>query len=80
MSSMAQLFILHSDWFSSCFYIFFSLITHSCELEYKLPICIYCLQENKYNDEDPNALDLFKEFHYSKKTKGYTPCGAVCYC
>uniref|UniRef100_A0A0A9GH36 Uncharacterized protein n=1 Tax=Arundo donax TaxID=35708 RepID=A0A0A9GH36_ARUDO len=27
----------------------------------------------KYNDEDPNALDLFKECHYSKKKKGYTP-------
>ncbi|KAF0904369.1 hypothetical protein E2562_034140 [Oryza meyeriana var. granulata] len=28
---------------------------------------------DKYNDENPNALDLFKECHYSKKKKGYTP-------
>jgi hypothetical protein len=32
-----------------------------------------CFQGEKYNDEDPNALDLFKECHYSQKKKGYTP-------
>ncbi|XP_044412748.1 uncharacterized protein [Triticum aestivum] len=25
----------------------------------------------KYKDEEPNALDLFKECHYSNKKKGY---------
>ncbi|BAS79446.1 Os02g0583500 [Oryza sativa Japonica Group] len=29
--------------------------------------------DDKYNDEEPNAFDLFKEFHYSKKKKCYTP-------
>ncbi|TVT98399.1 hypothetical protein EJB05_56300, partial [Eragrostis curvula] len=29
--------------------------------------------EEKSEDEDPNAFDLFKECHYSKKKKGYTP-------
>lgn len=24
---------------------------------------------DKYNEEEPNAFDLFKEFHYSKKKK-----------
>ncbi|TVU34030.1 hypothetical protein EJB05_15851, partial [Eragrostis curvula] len=28
---------------------------------------------DKYNDEDPNAFDLFKECHYSQKKKGFTP-------
>ncbi|BAS90110.1 Os04g0519100 [Oryza sativa Japonica Group] len=28
--------------------------------------------DDKYNDEEPNAFDLFKEFHYSKK-KNATP-------
>ncbi|TVU30856.1 hypothetical protein EJB05_22502 [Eragrostis curvula] len=28
---------------------------------------------DKYNDEDPNAFDLFKECHYSNKKKGYSP-------
>ncbi|TVU24468.1 hypothetical protein EJB05_26909, partial [Eragrostis curvula] len=28
---------------------------------------------DKYDDEDPNAFDLFKECHYSNKKKGYTP-------
>ncbi|TVU40488.1 hypothetical protein EJB05_13955, partial [Eragrostis curvula] len=28
---------------------------------------------DKYEDEDPNEFDLFKECHYSKKNKGYTP-------
>ncbi|TVU40631.1 hypothetical protein EJB05_14100 [Eragrostis curvula] len=28
---------------------------------------------DKYEDEDPNEFDLFKECHYSKKKKGYTP-------
>ncbi|TVU09105.1 hypothetical protein EJB05_42546, partial [Eragrostis curvula] len=27
---------------------------------------------DKYNDEDPNAFDLFKECHYSQKKKGFT--------
>ncbi|KAL6602752.1 hypothetical protein ACP70R_043113 [Stipagrostis hirtigluma subsp. patula] len=27
---------------------------------------------DKYNDKDPDALDLFKECHYSNKKKGYT--------
>ncbi|PUZ50911.1 hypothetical protein GQ55_6G112400 [Panicum hallii var. hallii] len=27
---------------------------------------------DKYNDEEPDASDLFKECHYSKKKKGYT--------
>jgi hypothetical protein len=34
---------------------------------------ICCSQDDKYNDEEPNAFDLFKEFHYSKKKKCYTP-------
>jgi hypothetical protein len=29
-------------------------------------------QENKYQNEPPNALELFKDLHYSKK-KGFTP-------
>jgi len=28
---------------------------------------ICCSQDDKYNDEEPNAFDLFKECHYSKK-------------
>ncbi|TVT98720.1 hypothetical protein EJB05_55950 [Eragrostis curvula] len=28
---------------------------------------------DKYNDEEPDAFDLFKECHYSKRKKGYTP-------
>ncbi|TVU24508.1 hypothetical protein EJB05_26950, partial [Eragrostis curvula] len=28
---------------------------------------------DKYDDEDPNALDYFKECHYSQKKKGFTP-------
>ncbi|WVZ61414.1 hypothetical protein U9M48_011293 [Paspalum notatum var. saurae] len=28
---------------------------------------------DKYNDEPPNALELFKECHYSKKRKAFTP-------
>lgn len=28
---------------------------------------------DKYNDEEPDAFDLFKEFHYSKKKKCYAP-------
>ncbi|KAK3121202.1 hypothetical protein QOZ80_8BG0648060 [Eleusine coracana subsp. coracana] len=28
---------------------------------------------DKYKDEEPNAIDLFKECHYSNKTKGFTP-------
>lgn len=28
---------------------------------------------DKYKDHDPDALDLFKECHYSKKKEGYTP-------
>ncbi|TVU14719.1 hypothetical protein EJB05_38208, partial [Eragrostis curvula] len=28
---------------------------------------------DKYNDEDPNGFDLFKECHYSKRKKRYTP-------
>ncbi|KAF0896642.1 hypothetical protein E2562_026757 [Oryza meyeriana var. granulata] len=30
-------------------------------------------EEGNYNDEEPDALDLFKECHYSKKKKGFTP-------
>ena len=30
-------------------------------------------QGDKYKDHDPDALDLFKECHYSKKKEGYTP-------
>jgi hypothetical protein len=30
------------------------------------------LQANKYQNDPPNALDIFKELHYSKK-KGFTP-------
>jgi hypothetical protein len=33
---------------------------------------ICCFQRDKYNEEEPNAFDLFKEFHYSKKKKCYT--------
>lgn len=29
--------------------------------------------DDKYNDEEPTALDLFKVCHYSKKKKCYTP-------
>ncbi|KAG0525300.1 hypothetical protein BDA96_06G043800 [Sorghum bicolor] len=29
--------------------------------------------EDKYNEEEPNAFDLFKELHYSKKKKCYAP-------
>jgi hypothetical protein len=32
---------------------------------------IHC-QANKYQNEPPNALDIFKDCHYSKK-KGFTP-------
>ncbi|KAG8065111.1 hypothetical protein GUJ93_ZPchr0004g38826 [Zizania palustris] len=27
---------------------------------------------DKYNDQEPDVLNLFKECHYSKKKKGYT--------
>ncbi|KAF0922432.1 hypothetical protein E2562_035037, partial [Oryza meyeriana var. granulata] len=30
-------------------------------------------EEGNYSDEEPGALDLFKECHYSKKKKGFTP-------
>ncbi|KAF0896969.1 hypothetical protein E2562_031283 [Oryza meyeriana var. granulata] len=30
-------------------------------------------REGNYSDEEPDALDLFKECHYSKKKKGFTP-------
>lgn len=33
----------------------------------------YFFQGDKYKDHDPDALDLFKECHYSKKKEGYTP-------
>ena len=33
---------------------------------------VFCFQGEKYKDEEPNALDLFKECHYSKKKKSYT--------
>jgi hypothetical protein len=29
-------------------------------------------QANNYQNEPPNALDIFKDLHYSKK-KGFTP-------
>ncbi|TVU24481.1 hypothetical protein EJB05_26922, partial [Eragrostis curvula] len=28
---------------------------------------------DKYHDEEPDAFELFKECHYSKRKKGYTP-------
>jgi len=28
---------------------------------------------DKYNGHEPDAFDLFKDCHYSKKMKGYTP-------
>ncbi|CAN6170268.1 unnamed protein product, partial [Urochloa humidicola] len=46
----------------------YSHATGSCSYE--------VLVENlgdKYLDEEPDALDLFKETHYSKRKKGYTP-------
>ncbi|XP_044417376.1 uncharacterized protein [Triticum aestivum] len=34
---------------------------------------VHCVNlGEKYKDEEPNALDLFKECHYSNKKKGYT--------
>ena len=30
-------------------------------------------QGDKYKDQEPDAFDLFKECHCSKKKKGYTP-------
>jgi len=31
------------------------------------------LQGDEYKDKEPDAFDLFKICHYSKKKKGYTP-------
>lgn len=33
----------------------------------------FIAQAEKYKDEAPNALDLFKDCHYSEKKKGFTP-------
>jgi hypothetical protein len=33
----------------------------------------FIAQAEKYKDEAPNALDLFKDCHYSQKKKGFTP-------
>lgn len=30
-------------------------------------------QGDKYKEQEPDSMDLFKECHYSNKTKGYTP-------
>ena len=38
----------------------------------KIDTCI-CFQGDKYSGHEPDALDLFKDCHYNKKTKGYTP-------
>lgn len=35
---------------------------------------------DKYNEEEPNAFDLFKEFHYSKKKKLLHHCCMGGYC
>ncbi|WVZ51279.1 hypothetical protein U9M48_002435, partial [Paspalum notatum var. saurae] len=32
---------------------------------------------DKYKDEPPNALELFKECHYSKKRKAFTPTDKI---
>ena len=33
---------------------------------------MYCFQGDKYKDQELDALDLFKECHYSNKKNGYT--------
>ncbi|TVU13238.1 hypothetical protein EJB05_40773, partial [Eragrostis curvula] len=35
--------------------------------------CKCCFQGDKYDDEEPDAFELFKACHYSKRKKGYTP-------
>ena len=40
----------------------------TCELTAPM----YCFQGDKYKDQELDALDLFKECHYSNKKNGYT--------
>ena len=40
----------------------------------KIDTCIYCFQADKYSGHELDAFDLFKDFHYSKKMKGYCNC------
>uniref|UniRef100_A0A0E0PX30 Uncharacterized protein n=1 Tax=Oryza rufipogon TaxID=4529 RepID=A0A0E0PX30_ORYRU len=66
-----------SWWARTCFNPFANKKKKRCrkQLTWGIPWIILDLissTRDKYNEEEPNAFDLFKEFHYSKKKKCYT--------
>ena len=78
-------FQLNMNW-TCCFVIFFiwkklKIANTLNSTEHELNTASKCLtaiskwyfQGEKYKDEEPNAIDLFKECHYNNKKNGYTP-------
>nr|TKW12344.1 hypothetical protein SEVIR_5G030100v2 [Setaria viridis] len=71
---MMNPYLLHK--YKRRIYILFLLILATmkcCQQVKNLAPYKCCFQGDKYKDQEPDAFDLFKECHYSKKNKVYTP-------
>lgn len=49
-----------------CKTVTFNQVLHTCKL------IVSIVQGDKYKEKEPDAVDMFKECHFSRK-KGYTP-------